>query len=353
LKYIGNKARLLNFINSSLLKVCSLKNGVFCDIFSGTATVGRFFKEKNFKIISNDFMHYSFLQQYSLIKLNKIPTFKKLRVIKNINFERDLKINYNNILLFLNNLKPKKGYFFNNYAPSGSAGRQYFTNENAQKIDSIRDILQDWFLNKIINNSEYYLLISNLVNAADHVANISGTYGAYLKIWRPTALKKISLKETLIYNNNYNNLVYNENANKLIRKISGDIIYIDPPYNSRQYAPNFHVLESLSVWDKQQLKGKTGLRNYENQKSDFSLKNKCYEAMDDLINNAKFKYIMLSYNNEGLIPINQIYKILSNKGKLYQFDLNYRRFRTERDHKYRKYKSVDNKVVEHLFILKK
>ena len=94
-----------------MLKVCSLKNGVFCDIFSGTATVGRFFKEKNFKIISNDFMHYSFLQQYSLIKLNKIPTFKKLRVIKNINFERDLKINYNNILLFLNNLKPKKGYF--------------------------------------------------------------------------------------------------------------------------------------------------------------------------------------------------------------------------------------------------
>jgi adenine-specific DNA-methyltransferase len=351
LKYIGSKSRLLSFIYSSLLKVCNIKKGIFCDIFSGTAVVGNFFKEKNFKIISNDFMYYSYLQQYSLIKLNYTPTFDGLRSIKKIKFHKDLNQTYKNILYFLNNLKGKKGYFFDNYAPSGKFNRKYFTDDNAKIIDSIRDLLLDWFLLKKINKEEYYLLLSNLINAADHVANISGTYGAYLKIWRPTALKKIYLKDLKFYNNFKNNLVFNEDSNLLIKKIRGDIIYIDPPYNSRQYAPNFHVLESLAVWDKQELKGKTGLRNYENQKSNFSIKKKCSEALTDLINNAKFKYIILSYNNEGLIPFDKILEILSCRGKLHQFKLNYRRFRTERNHEKRQYKDVDDKVIENLFIV--
>ena len=111
-----------------------------------------------------------------------------------------------------------------------------------------------------------YLL---LCQCFDHIANMSGTYVTYLKIWR-SVIKENKLIAIEIYDNKKENKTFQQDANELITSISGDILYLDPPYNSRQYAPNFHVLESIAVWDKQELKGKTGLRNYDDQKSMYS-----------------------------------------------------------------------------------
>ena len=141
-------------------------------------------------------------------------------------------------------------------------------------------------------------------------------------------------------------------AEEFISQISGDILYLDPPYNSRQYAPNFHVLESIAVWDKQELSGKTGLRNYDNQKSDFSSKLKATQALSKLISAAEFRFVALSYNNEGIIPHDEIVDILGKRGKVQIFTKDYRRFRTERDHENRKYKDVGDRTVEYLFVVK-
>lgn len=341
MKYIGNKTRLLDFINESIIKAKLPQNGIFIDIFGGTGSVGKYFKNKKYKVIANDFMTYSYIAQYVLIKINQIPSFNKIS-----------KNGISGVLQELNSISPKNGYVFNNFAPSGKEKRQYFSDDNARKIDAIRDRIEKWRNDKLLSDDEYYILVYSLIDAADFVANISGTYGAYLKIWRSMALKKLELKIPDITNNKLKNEVFQEDANLLIKKISGDILYLDPPYNERQYASNFHLLETLAVWDKQDLVGKTGQRDYSKKKSAYSQKVNSIKAFEDLIINANTRYIILSYNNEGIIPRDEILRILNNKGKVTEYTTNYRRFRTERDHDKRQYKKCDDEVVEHLYIIK-
>lgn len=340
MKYIGNKKRLLGFIEECMSSSKLPSKGVFLDLFTGTTNVANHFKQKGYKIISNDFMTYSYVLQKVYIELNEMPRFSK--VDGGIDFLFD----------HLNSLKPIKGYAYSNYAPGGNFRRQYFTDYNAMMIDSIREEISNMKVNRKISNAEYYVLLSSLIDAADHVANIAGTYGAYLKIWRPTALKKILLVKPSISSNESRNKVYKKDANKLAMKIESDITYIDPPYNSRQYAPNFHVLESIAVWDKQVLSGKTGLRDYEHQKSRYSYKNKSKDAFRELILNLKTKYIVVSYSNEGIITKEEMVSILKQRGSVKQYDLEYKRFRTERNHSKRIYRDVGDKVSEFIYIVK-
>ena len=341
MKYIGNKTRLLDFIYDSMCDFGIPMKGVFFDIFGGTGSVGRFFKEKGFRIISNDFMTYSFIHQYVTVKMNKMPVFTSV--------SND---GICGVLDYLNNLEPKRGYAFENYAPSGRYNRQYFSDMNAMKIDSIRDQIEDWKNEGKISQEEYYVLVCSLVNAADFVANISGTYGAYLKIWRSMALKQLTLLPPSISDNNCDNEIYQTDANELIKRVDANVLYLDPPYNERQYAPNFHVLESLSVWDKMELKGKTGQRDYSKTKSLYCLKREAGAAFENLIENAKAECIVLSYNNECIIPREDLIRILSKKGHVKEYTTDYRRFRTESDNEHRQYKKCDDKVIEHLYIVK-
>ena len=342
MKYIGNKTRLLEYIYESLLEDSVPIQGVFLDIFGGTGSVGRFFKKKGMTIISNDIMTYSFFHQYVNVCLNKLPSFAAL-------FNGGI----NETINYLNNLQPiENGFVFKNYAPSGKYGRQYFSDINAKKIDAIREKIEEWKCEEKISKEEYIVLVDILIDAADFVANISGTYGAYLKIWRSMALKPLTLKTPDVFDNKKQNAVYQEDANNLIRKIKCDILYIDPPYNERQYAPNFHVLETLTVWDKPVLTGKTGQRIYDDKKSLYCLKKEATEAFKDLIDNANSKYIVVSYNNEGIISRESLIKILESKGEVIEHAKDYRRFRTEKDNEHRQYKQCDDKVVEHLYVVK-
>lgn len=340
MKYIGNKTKLLNFIESSMRKSNIPFGGTFTDLFGGTGAVGRHFKEKGFKVISNDIMSYSYIEQYVSVYLNKTPSFDKLGLGS-----------IDSVILFLNGIQPKKGYVFENYAPSGSCGRQYFSDVNAMKIDAVRDQIEDWYEQKLLSTEEYYVLVSSLINAADFVANICGTYGAYLKIWRSMALKPLTLKVPEISKGTLKNEIYNEDANILINRIESSVLYIDPPYNERQYAPNFHVLESLAVWDKQKLTGKTGQREYSDKKSKYCMKKDAIIAFRELIQSAKANFIVVSYNNEGIIPREIILNTLKEKGDVKEYTSDYRRFRTERDNERRKYKQCDDKVIEHLYIV--
>ncbi len=346
MKYLGNKSRLLNFMEQSLHSEDIELSGVFCDLFAGTGSVGQHFKRLNMQVLSNDIMTYSYILNRTIVGLNRTPHFSALKKVLRLPSSTSIQ----ELLDAISRFDGTKGYFYENFAPSGRYSRQFFTDENACVIDKIRDSLASWSDSGTLDQAGYEYLLSSLINAADHVANMSGTYGAYLKIWRSVALKRIRLLPLDVYDNNQANHVFQEKAEKLIASVSGDVLYLDPPYNSRQYASNFHVLESLAVWDKQDLKGVAGLRNYDDQKSAFSSKRLASLSLKSILEQSDFRCIVLSYNNEGIVPRGEIVEMLSSRGRVREYVTDYRRFRTERDHEKRQYKKVDDKVTEHLWI---
>ncbi len=193
-------------------------------------------------------------------------------------------------------------------------------------MDSIADTLKKW--EKVLPSDKYNYLQGIFMCAADKVSNTSGTYGAYLKIWRSMALKEIELEIPEITSKGTNIIVKDDVANFVRQFKNFDIVYLDPPYNRRQYASNFHVLESIVVNDKQILKGKTGLRNYDNQKSDYCVSSRVLGSFKDLVENIDSKYIVMSYSTEGLLSEDEIKEILAKRGKVSVYKNDYRRFKT-------------------------
>jgi adenine-specific DNA-methyltransferase len=355
MKYIGNKQRLLGFIDNVIQKERLPQKGTFIDLFTGTTNVAQYYKNKGYKIIANDFMFYSYVFQQAYIKNNQFPKFNDLLQSKYFNINPgSLSSKYEPIRIvidYLNKMPGKKGFIFKHYAPDGEFKRQYFSNENAMRIDATREQLDTWQKEKLLNESEFYILLASLIDAADFVANISGTYGAYLKIWRSMALKPFTMLVPNLIESNLEHEVHKEDSNKIISDFRGDILYIDPPYNTRQYAANFHILETLACWDNPKVYGKTGLRYYEDQKSAYSQRTKCENVFADLIKKAKVNYILMSYNNEGIIPHEFILETLGRKGKAMVYTKTYRRFRTERDHENRHYKVPNDEVRENIYLL--
>lgn len=326
MRFIGNKLNLLNFINKPL-EERNITTGFFCDIFSGTANVAKFFKRKGFTIISNDFLTFSYVFQKAYIENNEVPNFFGLReIIKDHNIFK--------VINFLNNLPGAEGFMFKNFCLEGTKNskyqRNYFSSENAKKIDIIRDTLKEWEKRKMLTENEFYVLLCSLLEEIPSVSNIAGTYGAFLKINDPRMFKPLTLSVPNLIQSDKPHRCYNEDANELIRRISCDILYVDPPYNTRQYAPNYHILETVAVWDKKIKDTKTGLRPWEHQKSAYSYVGKSVEAFEDLITSANCKYLLFSYNTEGLMPRKEIIRVLSLRGKPIEYLINYRRYKSHK-----------------------
>ena len=338
MRYIGSKINLLKNIENCISQNIHTKQNSFCDIFSGTGVVARYFKPQ-YEIISNDALFFSYVLQKAYVENNEIPTFDKL--------QKEIKDPF---FFFFNTVlsETDEKFISENYSPVGENKRMYFTEENARRIDFIRTTIEYWKTEKKLTEVEYYYLLASLIEAVPSVSNITGTYGAYLKKWDKRAFKKLELSRYEIENNGKKNYAYNEDVFDLERHISGDILYIDPPYNSRQYAPNYHVLETIARYDNPLLSGVTGMRPYENQKSVFCSKNEVNDAFEQLIKNADFSHIVMSYSSAGLMKADFIEKILKNNGISSTFTL--------QKIPYRKYKSKiynESGVCEYLFYIQK
>lgn len=317
MRYIGSKKLLLTDIERVIDE--NVKDAEsFCDIFSGTVCVGDYFK-KRYKIITNDLLYFSFCIQKALIENNLIPKFEKLG-FNPVEYFNSLSLEE------FEQLPQNKRFCVNNFSPVGR--RMYLSEKNALKIDFIRNTIEEWTGKYLINESEYYYLIAVLIEAIPFVSNISGTYGAYNKFWDKRSMKDITLKDIEIFDNKKENEAYNLDGNELIKRISGDILYIDPPYNKRQYSSNYHLLETVAKYDFPTLKGVTGLRENE-IKSDYCKKNIVLTSFEDLIKNSKFKHIIVSYSTEGLMGVNDIESVLQKYGTDYKmYEIDYRRFKS-------------------------
>lgn len=331
MNYIGSKYKLSDFVKQSVYSVVGndLSDKVFCDIFAGTGIIGRNFKTEVKQIISNDFEYYSFV-------------LNKNYIGNHHSFE------YQNLIEELNALEGINGFVFEEYSENGKAQRLYFSEANGKKIDAVRQKIRTWKKENKISDNQYYFLLTSLLESADKVANTASVYGAFLKKIKKTAQKEMIIEPALFAVNDNEHQVFNTDSNELIKKIEGDILYLDPPYNARQYGANYHLLNTIAKYDNFTPKGKTGLRNY--NKSDYCSKNSAKSSFESLIKNANFKYIFLSYNNEGLMSESDIRQTLSKYGKYDLFTTDYTRFKADKEEN-RNHKA--NSTVEYLHVLEK
>lgn len=341
MRFIGSKIQLLEEIDNFIQEnIVFEKEMVFCDIFSGSSSVARYFKEK-YKIISNDIMYFSYILQSATIELKKIPNFIKLKKYLSFNNLEEI-FNYleeTNILTLMENFNITEDelFIYNNYTPKSTEKRMYLSEENGRRIDVIRIILNKLYDEKIISHNEFTYLLACLIEGIPFVSNISGVYGAYLKHWDKRALNPFKFEKLEVFNNDFENKSYNENAHNLITRIEGDILYLDPPYNNRQYLPNYHLLETVAKYDYPKIKGVTGLRDYSEQVSKFCKKGEVKEALSQILKESKFRYIIMSYSTDGILSQEDIEEIFKTYGIPETFKkadpIQYRKYKSKQEQK--------------------
>lgn len=333
MNYIGSKHSLLPFIEQVWREVRDGDEQTACDIFAGTGAVGRMFKRFGLRVIANDFQHYAYALSTAYLEINQPPRFTKLRrAFPSILTTTEPATSVEHILTLLNSLEGVSGFIADNYGPAGD--RFYYSIENAEKADAIRQTIEQWLNQKIISKPEYFYLLASLLEAIDQVANTASVYGAFLKNFKASALRPLTLKPLALSNRVKGCKVYQCDANELIREIECDVLYLDPPYNHRQYGANYHVLETIAAYDSPQLKGVTGMRDY--PRSRYCQTNEAAKALEDLIVNARAKHILLSYNDEGVISREEIKRILSLRGGPKTYEQKYNRFKADNGREYKR-----------------
>ena len=340
MNYIGSKKSLLPFLEESIAEVIGRNaNFTFLDLFAGTGIVGQHFKKLGNTVISNDLQYYSFVLNKNYIENHQILHFDGLKstITGFINIPIDKRVNV--VCEYLATIPLKKGFIYKNYAQQGTNNseftRQYFSDENAQKIDAIRSKIEDWKQAKLINSNEYFFLLATLIENADKVANTASVYGAFLKKLKKSAQQTLAFNPAQFVLNEREHKVYNEDIEALIGKIKGDVLYLDPPYNQRQYASNYHILETISKYDHPTIKGVTGLRDYNEQKSKFCQKKDVLKSFENIILKANVQYIFVSYNNEGLMSMDEIKTIMSKRGEYGVFTKTHTRFKADKNRTYK------------------
>jgi len=355
-RYIGNKSKLIPFIRQALEQL-EIDGRSACDPFAGTAAVARFLKNHGYSVTTSDIMSFSFALQWAYVVVDRIPTFDDLAPLIDLD-DNPLGAT----LAHLDRVDPTHEFIYDHFSPEGHAGskheRRYFTPDNAAKIDAIRRQIWEWHRRGHINRDEHYVLLSALIEAADRVANTTGVYAAYVKTWQPNATKELRLRRPrLVTGTGLDCRAFQLDAVELMGELGTfDLLYLDPPYNTRQYAGYYHIPEIIAEgWfdEPPTLRGKTGLPEDEEKRSDWSRRRRCEAAFADLVNAAPCKHILMSYNSEGIISEDCIENVLTERGvpdTYRRLECDYKRYRSDRDSDTRRYKG--DRVTEHLYYIR-
>lgn len=307
-RYLGNKFKLRDFIKDTVTNNCS-DVGVIADIFSGTGAVAAAFTDQ--VIIANDILYCNYLCNLAWFGSEFVR----------LDFLADLVTAYNHRNTVVEN------YMTENFADT------YFSKSDCAKIGEVRGDIERQYEENVINERERAILIAVLIYAMDRIANTCGHYDSWRRgviCDRHLVLSMLNVPAT----NNKCNRCFNENANELVQHIHADLIYIDPPYNSRQYSDTYHVLENVARWEKLPVKGVARKFDRSTLKSDYCT-GKATDAFRDLIENCNARYVLLSYNNMALkgndrsnakISDENIFSILSMKGEVEIFSKIYKPF---------------------------
>jgi adenine-specific DNA-methyltransferase len=334
MRFIGNKELIISEIKGLLDEQGLTDRGlIFFDALCGTGAVSDGLKD-SFNIVGNDMLRWCVIYTRGRV-CAKDCTFE------NLGFDP---FNY-----FNSNTNIVKGFFFENYSP-GASDRMYFSDINAGRIDYFRTTIEEWKSDNLINENEYCFLLASLIESVSVVSNTAGVYGAFLKHWDSRAIKPIEFKRVSFNTSLRNDAEFiNSKIEDVVSEIKCDILYLDPPYTQNQYGTQYHILETLILYDNPSISNITGSRSTTPMRSDWSKDYKSHILFDKIIAKTKAKYIVFSYSKDGFMSKSFIEAIMKRYGKTETYvckKISYR--------KYTNFKSrAKNDHFEYLFFVER
>ena len=329
-RYIGNKTRLLPVILEEINT--KVPNGsTVVDLMAGTGCVSLALRKNGYRVIASDMMTYSKHHLVTQLLLKSPPAFFSLTLVVTPNSSETT---YDAVLRYLNEITPQKGYFYKEFSPegtpaNGSQSRKYFTSDNAMRIDAIREKINCWCEDGHINRFEESVLKHSLIMAVNEVANISGTYGYFLSSFSRSSLCALELRPiTFEREGSVDHTVLQGFAEDLSKEIVADLCYIDPPYMKRQYAANYHILETIARGDFPEAVGKSGLRDWWDQHSTFCTKTRIRDSFRKVFSDMSCPLFLVSYSEDGLLSIDELERLFSEFGQVNVKNIEYARFRS-------------------------
>ena len=336
--YIGNKRKLLDLIQIALQHTESPESATFLDMFAGSGVVSRLAKSLGYRVISNDWEPYTRAINTCYIQCNCAPPFLALG-------------GYESVIRKLNSLAPRVDWITEHLCPQDDVhydvtlDRMFYMRKNGSRIDAIRHQIQEWEQAGAIDESEECCLIAPLLYQACYTSNTSGVFKGFHNGWggrTRTALYRIAgdleLAPAVFFDNSKENPVFCKDAQVLAEELGDEeisIVYLDPPYNQHPYASNYHVLNTVALWDKPALpkhitRGtksaiRTGWRT--ERRSAYNHKQLASAAYGKLLGTLNARYILTSYSTDGMIPLRTILQANGERGRVRLEMRGYKRYR--------------------------
>lgn len=299
IKYIGSKRTLVPKIVSIVRSIPDVETAI--DLFSGTSRVGHALKSTGIYVSSNDHNAYAHALAKCYVEADAetaLPVVQRL-------------------IRELSMVRPAPGYFTETFCEQS----RYFHPKNGAKIDAIRERIASWDLEEQINA----ILLTSLMEAADRVDSTTGVQMAYLKRWAPRALNDLELRVPAILSGP--GRAMRLDALEAAHQLRADLAYLDPPYNQHSYLGNYHIWESLVLWDKPEVYGVACKRvQCKEYKSAFNSKPKIKEALVNVIKAVQARHLLVSFNNEGHIGRTEMESILGQSGYVTVIETDFKRY---------------------------
>ena len=338
--YIGNKRKLLGLINQAIAKTGVSPNGTFLDLFAGSGVVSRMAKKQGFRVISNDWEPYAYAINQCYIACNSAPAFTHFG-------------GYESAIAKLNSVVPTEDWVTRHLCPADDEHydiereRMFYTHSNGMRIDAMRLQLEQWQRGGLLSDLELSCLLAPMLYQACYTSNTSGVFKGFHNGWggqTKTALYRIlsrfQLKPAIFCGNGQANAVCQMDAARLVQKLRDDgetvdIAYLDPPYNQHPYGSNYHVLNTLTLWDRPPLtpqiegRNKAAIREdwRTKRRSPYNHRESAAPAYDALLQSLDAKYILTSYSTDGTIPLLSLVEACIKRGQTGFVTQQYKRYR--------------------------
>lgn len=306
-RYLGNKTRLTDWIVGEIARVLPVGSSV-ADPMCGTASVSLALARAGYSVTAADSLTFPVIHARTRLLAKQAPTFKALG-------------GYDKALEWMRSTVPVEGYFFQEFGEAGRptngrAPRLYFSASNAAHIDGIRDGIRKLATSGASTEIEHSVLLHHLILATNKVANTSGTYGYFLRKLSQPALQPLTFDPIAFEHTPGHHAVFQGSVEEQASALRADAVYLDPPYTKRQYAGNYHVLETLAREDEPVAAGDGGLRPWTDQASDFCYRRRAGQAFRETLKRLEVPHVFISYSEDGQVQEDELFSILSDFGKV-------------------------------------